>query len=98
MCIFPKSLGEEDSIQTTKGKQVGKGLAGKSQDSSPKANSTWASLFHSNRELSDDLILSDWVDDNTDTNLDFEDIDVVEEAWGFGLIGYVAGKFPAKGQ
>lgn len=69
-------------------------------ESPQKRNSTWASLFHNNRSLDDNLVLSEWSDGSKDSDpisLSSEDIDVVAEKWGFGLIGYVAGKFPGKG-
>lgn len=58
---------------------------------------SWASLFQLNRKLKDDLVLSDCVDNNPFISLLPDDVDVVQDKWGFGLIGYVAGKFPGKG-
>lgn len=95
-----RTLGEEDSIESAQGNQLEKsdeGCSPRKVESPVKAKSTWASLFQSNREVNDNLTLSVWVNDDSSIKLEVEDADTVAKAWGFGLIGYVAGKFPGKG-
>lgn len=61
-----------------------------------KQNS-WANLFKSNRKPENVLMLSEWIEDSEEITLSSDDVDIVEKSWGYGLIGYVAGKFPGKG-
>lgn len=60
-------------------------------------NATWAGLFKDNRKMDAAMLLTECLEEGDKINLNSEDIDIIEEAWGFGLIGYVAGKFPGKG-
>lgn len=95
-----RTLGEEDSIESAQRNQLEKsdeGCSPRKAETPVKVKSTWASLFQSNREVNDSLTLSVWMDDNPSIKLEVEDVDTVAKAWGFGLIGYVAGKFPGKG-
>ena len=54
----------------------------------------WVSLFKDNRNLSKGILLEEKVVDGDIVSLEEEDVDVVEEAWGFCLVGLFAGKFP----
>jgi len=64
----------------------------KGKDGSLKA--PWVNLFKDNRNVGKGIKL-DAVDNEGDlVLLDDEDVDVVDETWGFCLVGYFAGRFP----
>jgi len=54
----------------------------------------WVNLFKDNRNLSKGILLEEKVVDGDIVSLEEDDVDVVEEAWGFCLVGLFAGKFP----
>jgi len=54
----------------------------------------WVSLFKDNRNLDKGILLEEKVVDGDLVSLDEDDVDDVEEAWGFCLVGLFAGKFP----
>ena len=54
----------------------------------------WVSLFNDNRNLSKGIMLEEKVVDGDLVSLEEDDVDDVEEAWGFCLVGLFAGKFP----
>ena len=56
--------------------------------------SPWVNLFKDNRNPGKGIMLEDREVDGDIVMLDEEDVDVVEEAWGFCLVGLFAGKFP----
>ena len=56
--------------------------------------SPWVHLFKDNRNPGKGIMLEDRDVDGDIVMLDEEDVDVVEEAWGFCLVGLFAGKFP----
>ena len=54
----------------------------------------WVSLFRDNRNLDMGMLLEEKEVDGDLVSLEADDVDVVEEAWGFCLVGLFAGKFP----
>ena len=58
----------------------------------PKA--PWVNLFKDNRNLGMGIKLDEWEDDGDLVLLEEDDVDVVEDAWGYCLVGLFAGKFP----
>ena len=54
----------------------------------------WVSLFRDNRNLGKGIMLEEMEVDGDRVMLEEDDVDVVEEAWGFCLVGLFAGKFP----
>jgi len=54
----------------------------------------WVSLFKDNRNLSKGILLEEKIVEGDIVSLEEEDVDAVEEAWGFCLVGLFAGKFP----
>ena len=54
----------------------------------------WVNLFRDNRNLSKGLMLEELEVEGDRVLLEKDDVDVVEEAWGFCLVGLFAGKFP----
>ena len=54
----------------------------------------WVNLFRDNRNLALGLMLEELEVDDDRVVLEKDDVDVVEEAWGFCLVGLFAGKFP----
>jgi len=58
----------------------------------PKA--PWVNLFKDNRNLGMGIKLDEWEVDGDLVMLEEDDVDVVEEAWGYCLVGLFAGKSP----
>jgi len=54
----------------------------------------WVNLFRDNRNLGKGIMLEEMEVEGDLVMLEEEDVDVVEEAWGFCLVGLFAGKFP----
>jgi len=54
----------------------------------------WVNLFKDNRNLGKGIKLEEWEVDGDLVMLEEDDVDVVEEAWGYCLVGLFAGKFP----
>ena len=65
------------------GKGVGQGL-----------KAPWVNLFRDNRNLGKGIKLDVVVEDGDMVLIEEEDVDVVEESWGYCLVGQFAGKFP----
>jgi len=66
--------------------------SGKGVGSVPK--SPWVNLFKDNRNLGKGIKLEEWDVEGDLVVLEEEDVDVVEEVWGYCLVGLFAGKFP----
>ena len=54
----------------------------------------WVNLFKDNRNLGKGIKLEAVDEDGDLVMIEEEDVDVVEEAWGYCLVGQFAGKFP----
>ena len=54
----------------------------------------WVNLFGDNRNLGAGIKLDEWEVDGDLVMLEDNDVDVVEEAWGYCLVGLFAGKCP----
>ena len=54
----------------------------------------WVNLFKDNRNLGMGLKLDEWDVDGDLVMLEDDDVDIVEETWGYCLVGLFAGKFP----
>ena len=54
----------------------------------------WVNLFKDNRNPGKGIMLEDREVDGDIVMLDEDDVDVVEETWGFCLVGLFAGRFP----
>lgn len=55
---------------------------------------TFVSLFHENRNPTKGLPVTKFESKNGEVDVSYEEIDTVVSAWGFSLLGYVAGGFP----
>jgi len=54
----------------------------------------WVNLFKDNRNMGKGIKLDEWEVDGDMVLLEEEDVDVVEDVWGFCLVGLFAGKYP----
>jgi len=54
----------------------------------------WVNLFRDNRNPAKGIKLDEWEVEGDLVMLEEDDVDVVEEVWGFCLVGLFAGKFP----
>ena len=54
----------------------------------------WVNLFRDNRNLGKGITLEEMEVDGDLVMLEEDDVDVVEEAWGFCLVGLFVGRFP----
>ena len=54
----------------------------------------WVNLFRDNRNLGKGIKLDVVVEDGDMVLIEEKDVDVVEESWGYCLVGQFAGKFP----
>ena len=54
----------------------------------------WVNLFRDNRNLGKGILLKEKEVDGDLVILEEDDVDVVEEAWGYCLVGLFAGRFP----
>ena len=54
----------------------------------------WVNLFKDNRNLGKGILLEEWEVEGDLVKLEEDDVDVVEEAWGYCLVGLFAGRFP----
>ena len=57
----------------------------------------WVNLFRNNRNLGKGIVLDEVEDVGAFVQLEEEDVDLVDEAWGLCLVGLFAGKFPGMG-
>lgn len=102
-----KTLGEEDSdtdsdsVLQHNSKTAQTSNAHKVFDKSSKSNfaqpaAPWTSLFKDNRNHQKGITLSVIESQQDEVTLVEEDLEDVESAWGFCLVGYIAGKFPGR--
>ena len=54
----------------------------------------WVNLFKDNRNLGQGIRLEKWDSGDDMLQIDEEDVDDIEEAWGYCLVGQFAGRFP----
>lgn len=60
------------------------------------AKASWVNLFKDNREFNEDIKLQAFDNQSDEVVLCESDAQNIEEAWGYGLVGYFAGRFPGK--
>jgi len=78
------------------GAKVGRGVpaCAHGRDVGDAQKAPWVDLFRDNRNLAKGLMLEELEVDGDRVLLEKDDVDVVEEAWGFCLVGLFAGRFP----
>ena len=64
------------------------------RDDGAAQRAPWANLFKDNRNLGKGIKLDEWEVDGDIVMLEEDDVDVVEETWGYCLVGLFAGKHP----
>jgi len=68
------------------------GVSEKAKGDAPKA--PWVNLFRDNRNLGKGIMLEKFDVYGDTVMIEEEDVDAVEEAWGYCLVGQFAGRFP----
>ncbi|XP_022878006.1 uncharacterized protein LOC111395991 [Olea europaea var. sylvestris] len=56
----------------------------------------WVNLFKDNRKMEDNIKLKPFHNQSDEVVLGDLDEDNIENSWGYGLVGYFAGRFPGK--
>ena len=84
----PGPIGPEVNLGAGNNVRDQEGDVGTTQDA------PWVNLFKDNRNLGKGIMLEEWEVEGDLVMLEEEDVDVVEEAWGYCLVGLFAGRFP----
>jgi len=69
-------------------------VRGKEKAEGDVLKAPWVNLFRDNRNLGKGIKLDAFEEDGDMVLIEEEDVDVVEEAWGYCLVGQFAGRFP----
>lgn len=91
-----RTLGIEDTDSENSIEKPKNGNRDANGDKNSAVKAPWVNLFKDNREMDVGLKLRKIENQPDELILSEQDIDNVEVAWGYCLVGYFAGRFPGK--